>query len=73
MSRSGINVEDLVSEVLLINDRIGSAIIEIEDANGIVTLKGTIASEYDRLAAEALVREQEGVVEVINDLRVPVL
>jgi osmotically-inducible protein OsmY len=72
MSISKINTEDLVFEVLLFNDRLGRAIFEVNDADGVITLKGTIESEYDRLAAEALVREQEGVVEVINDLKVPV-
>jgi hyperosmotically inducible protein len=71
MSRSKINIEDLVSEALLFNDRIGSAVIEVEDFNGIITLKGTIESEQDRLFAEALARKQEGVVDVINDLWVP--
>jgi osmotically-inducible protein OsmY len=71
MSRSEINVEALVSEALLFNDSIGSAVIEIEDADGIITLKGTIESEQDRLVAEALARKQEGVVDVINHLLVP--
>jgi len=66
-----INVEALVSEALLFNDIIGSAVIEIEDVGGIITLKGTIESEQDKLIAEALARQQEGVVDVINDLWVP--
>ena len=71
MSTSEINVEALVSEALLFNDILGSAVFEIEDTGGIITLKGTIATEQDRLAAEALARQQEGVVDVINDLLVP--
>jgi osmotically-inducible protein OsmY len=71
MSRSEWTAEDLVSEALLLNDVIGRAVIEIEDAGGIITLKGTIESEQDRSIAEALARQQEGVVDVINDLQVP--
>lgn len=72
MAKSKSNVADLVSEALLIGDNIGSAIFEVKDDNGIVTLRGTIESEHDKLAAEVLVRKQAGVVKVINKLRVPV-
>jgi osmotically-inducible protein OsmY len=34
-------------------------------------LRGIIKSERDRLAAEALARQQQGVVDVINYLEVP--
>ena len=70
MSGSASNVRQRVSEVLLVSKRIGSAIIEVEDAGGVITLRGTIQSEKDRLAAEALTRQQQGVVDVINNLEV---
>lgn len=70
MSRSENNSEELVSEALLITDNMSQAVIEIEHDDGIITLKGIVESEEDRLAAEALARAQEGVVYVINRLRV---
>ena len=70
MSRSESNLEELVSEVLLITDHISQAVIEIKHDDGIIMLKGTVESEQDRLAAEDLARQQEGVVDVINRLRV---
>jgi osmotically-inducible protein OsmY len=71
MSGSAGNVKQRVSEALLVSNRIGSAIIEVEDSGGIITLRGIIKSERDRLAAEALARQQQGVVDVINYLEVP--
>jgi osmotically-inducible protein OsmY len=71
MSKRDSTVEDLVSGILLSDNRIGSAIIEVQGANGIITLRGTIDSVDSKLAAEELVRQQEGVVVVINKLRVP--
>lgn len=71
MARSGKDVKDLVSESLLMGGRLGKAVFEVSDDHGIVTLKGVIESEHYKLAAEALVRQQEGVVKVINKLRVP--
>jgi osmotically-inducible protein OsmY len=70
MSRSESNLEELVSEALLITDDISQAIFEIKHDDGIITLKGTVQSEQDRLAAEALARQQEGVVDVINRLHI---
>jgi osmotically-inducible protein OsmY len=71
MSGSAGNVKQRVSEALLVSNRIGSAIIEVEDSGGIITLRGIIKSERDRLAAEAVARQQQGVVDVINYLEVP--
>lgn len=68
MVRSGSILECIVSEALLTTDRISQAIFEVEDMNGIITLKGTVASLQDRLTAEVLVRQQSGVVDVINNL-----
>lgn len=70
MSRSENNSEELVSQALLTTDNMSQAVIEIEHNDGVITLKGTVEFEEDRLAAEALAREQEGVVDVINRLRV---
>jgi osmotically-inducible protein OsmY len=64
------NVEDLVCEALLMTNDISQAVIEIEHKEGIITLKGTVQSEKDKLTAEALARQQEGIVEVINKLHI---
>ena len=70
MSRNESNAEDLVSEAILITDNLSQAVIEIQHDEGVITLKGTVKSEKDRLAAEDLARQQEGVVDVINRLHI---
>jgi len=70
MSRNENNLQDLVCEALLVKGDISQAVIEIEDNEGIITLKGTVLSEEDRWAAEALARQQEGIVNVINKLHI---
>ncbi len=72
MSGSESDLKELVCEAILITNRIGQAVIEIKDDEGIITLKGTVESEQDKLAAEVLARQQEGVVDVINSLHVSV-
>ncbi|RPI95169.1 MAG: BON domain-containing protein [Chloroflexi bacterium] len=44
--------------------------IEVLDNNGIITLRGTVPSHAARDRAEALVREMDGVMSVINELDV---
>ena len=70
MSGNESNLDDLVYVALLTAHDIRHAVIEIKNAQGTVTLKGTVQSEQEKIAAEVLVRQQEGVVEVINQLRV---
>jgi len=70
MSGNENNVDDLVYEALLATHDIHHAVIEVVQKEGIVTLKGTVQFEKEKVAAEVLVRQQEGVVEVINQLRV---
>ena len=70
MSEAGCTVEFLVSEALLISDALGKAVIEVKGNDGIVTLKGMVESEQDWLAAEEIARQQEGVVDVINNLHI---
>ena len=69
MSKVEYNLVCLVSEAILISDTLGHAVIEVKDEDGVVTLKGTVESEQDKFAAEELVRHQEGVVDVVNNLR----
>jgi len=70
MSKFEFDLECLVSEVLLISDTLGNAVIEVKDNDGIVTLKGTVESEQDKLAAEELARQQQGIVDVVNKLHI---
>jgi osmotically-inducible protein OsmY len=72
MSRNGHDLKELVYEAILITDTMSQAVIEIIEEQGIITLKGTVESEQDKLAAEDLVRQQEGVVDVINNLHIQV-
>lgn len=44
--------------------------IEVLDNNGIVTLRGTVSTHAARERAEAMVRDMNGVVNVINELDV---
>jgi len=44
--------------------------IEVESANGVVTLKGEVDSLRERDAAEQLARETSGVKRVVNQLKV---
>ena len=70
MSTVESNLECLVSEVLLISNTLGNVVIEVKDNDGIVTLKGTVETEQDRLAAENLALQLEGVVDVVNNLHI---
>jgi osmotically-inducible protein OsmY len=56
---------------LISNDpRTKNAGIEVASNQGVVTLTGTVKSEAIREAAEDIARRQEGVVTVINELKV---
>lgn len=71
MSKGRSTLEYLVSEALLTSDSIHQAVFEIEDVGGVIKLKGAVGFEQDRLIAEALARQQKGVMDVINNLWVP--
>lgn len=70
MTRVEFNVVCLVYEAILISDTLGHAVIEVNDDDGIVTLKGTVESEQDKFVVEESVRHQEGVVDVVNNLNI---
>jgi len=44
--------------------------IEVLDSNGVITLRGTVPTREAQERAEAIVREMEGVMNVINELDV---
>jgi osmotically-inducible protein OsmY len=70
MSGNEFCLECLVSQALLFSATIGNAVIEVKDNKGVVTLKGTVESKQDKVTAEQLARQQEGVVDVINNLHI---
>jgi osmotically-inducible protein OsmY len=53
-----------------LEDRVDAADIDVEVANGVVRLSGTVPSQSDRLAALTTARSSEGVRSVVGDLRV---
>jgi osmotically-inducible protein OsmY len=59
-----------VCELLLKSYEIGHAMIEVEEAEGIITLRGTYESEDEKSYIEAIVLEQQGVRKVINQLKI---
>jgi osmotically-inducible protein OsmY len=44
--------------------------INVDTNNGVVTLKGTVANEQHKAAAEQIARDTEGVTRVVNQLTV---
>jgi osmotically-inducible protein OsmY len=59
--------EDVAKRV---QDRVANGDINVEVANGVVRLSGTVPSQGDRLAALTAARSGEGVRSVVGDLRV---
>jgi osmotically-inducible protein OsmY len=62
------DVGSIVAASLLKSVFIGRAEIEVEESDGIVKLIGIVSSREDKDIIEALVRDQEGVFQVINNL-----
>ena len=61
---------DRVTEALLNDPRTRDAGIEVACTQGVATLTGRVKSEAVREAAEEIARRQEGVITVINELKV---
>lgn len=59
-----------VANALLQDDRTVGAIIEVANDRGIITLTGTVDSDDIRKAAEEIARQQQGVITVVNELKV---
>jgi osmotically-inducible protein OsmY len=68
MPKERKDVGSLVAVSLLKSEFLGRAEIEVEESDGIVKLIGIVLSREDKDTIEALVRNQEGVLEVINNL-----
>jgi osmotically-inducible protein OsmY len=63
-------VSDRVLEALQSDRRTREGMIDASFANGALTLSGTVDSHQMRAAADEIARRQDGVVTVINDLKV---
>lgn len=63
-------VAERVTEALANDPQTAQYAIEVIDENGLITLRGTVASEEDLIRAEEIARAQTGVLDVINELEV---
>lgn len=61
---------EAVSAALAHDERTAEYPVEVVDDDGVITLTGKVNSLETREAAEAIAADQEGVVEIINDLEV---
>jgi osmotically-inducible protein OsmY len=59
-----------VSAALQDDPRTQDAAIDVVDESGIITLTGSVASDDIHQAAEEIARQQEGAVQVINELQI---
>lgn len=64
------NLLEEVESALLNDPRTRNAIIEVDNNNGIVTLSGVVDSLVTSDAAEEVVSQQNGVIKVVNQLRI---
>jgi osmotically-inducible protein OsmY len=68
---NGLNdLASVVTAALLTAETLGRAVIEVNELDGIVTLRGIVASLEAKTTAESITIEQEGVVQVVNQLTV---
>jgi osmotically-inducible protein OsmY len=65
-----MGTKERIAEALLNDPLTRDHAIEVIDDRGIVTLGGSVPSEEARHAAEIIARSQQGVINVINTLRI---
>ncbi len=70
MNKPVYDLPDQVQAVVSKDEEMQDSDIEVLDDNGIITLRGTVPTRAARDKAEALVRDMDGVVDVINELDV---
>lgn len=70
MTQSPADPGQRVANALLEDPRTEEAIIDVANDRGIITLTGTVQSEEIRRAAEEIARDQQGVISVVNELKV---
>lgn len=56
--------------VLQEDSRMRDAAIDVVDEGGVITLKGTVATDELRQAAEEIIKQEQNVIQVINELRI---
>jgi osmotically-inducible protein OsmY len=64
------SVSERVLDALQTDPRMKDAVIDATYHQGTITLSGTVNSHEMHAAADEIARQQEGVITVINDLRV---
>lgn len=64
------SVAERVTEALANDSRTAQYAIEVIDENGLITLRGTVASAEILNRAEEIARAQTGVLDVVNELEV---
>jgi osmotically-inducible protein OsmY len=70
MSNGPNELASVVTQALLAAETLGRAVFEVDELDGIVTLKGIVSSLEAKIIAESITLEQEGVVQVVNQLTV---
>jgi osmotically-inducible protein OsmY len=75
LQESGFNFRDLtlkeeVGETLGFHEDIDASQVEVDAHNGVITLSGTVMSERERIEAEECASNVDGVLVVLNDIRV---
>ncbi len=63
-------VAERVMEALANDPRTAQYAIEVIDENGLVTLRGSVASAEDAIRAEEIASAQTGVLDVVNELEI---
>ena len=70
MTQSPADPGQRVWNALLEDPRTEEAIIDVANERGIITLTGSVDSEETRQAAEQIARDDQGVISVVNALKV---
>lgn len=70
MEQMSMKYIDRVVQALMSDPRTKDVTIDVIDEHGIVTLRGTVDREHIRQAAEEIARKQEGVITVINEIKI---
>ena len=70
MTQSPDDPGQRVANALLEDPRTEEEIIDVTNDRGIITLTGSVHSEETRQAAEEIARDDQGVISVVNALKV---
>ena len=70
MSQPMVDPGQAVGNALLEDPRTQDAIIDVASDRGIITLTGTVDSQEVREIAEEIARDNQGVITVVNELKV---